>query len=42
MFIIYLYLGYTSLMYAAQYGNTEVVRLLLKLGADVNNKANDG
>ena len=29
-------------MYAAQYGNTETIRLLLEHGADVNNKDNDG
>ena len=42
MYIIYLYLGKTSLMYAAQYGYTETVRILLEHGANVNYKENDG
>ena len=42
MYIIYLYLGKTSLMYAAQHGKTEIVRLLLQYGADVNHKDNKG
>ena len=42
MYLIYLYLGYTSLMYAAWNGKTETVRLLLDHGADVNHKDNDG
>ncbi len=42
MKLIYLYLGETSLMAAAWYGNTETVRLLLEYGADVNHKDNDG
>ena len=29
-------------MVAVDYGNTEVVRLLLEHGADVNHKDNDG
>ena len=42
MYLIYLYLGWTSLMRAAEDGNTEVVKLLLQHGANVNYKANDG
>ena len=42
MYLKYLYLGRTSLMRAAHNGNTEVIRILLEHGADVNHKANDG
>ena len=35
---ICLYLGETSLMYAAMFGNTDTVRILLEHGADVNAK----
>ena len=38
MYLEYLYLGRTSLMAAAEKGNTEVVRLLLEHGAHVNHK----
>ena len=40
--LIYLYLGWTSLMWAARKGYTEVVKLLLEHGAAVNYKDNDG
>ena len=36
------YLGRTSLMKAAAYGNTETVKILLEHGADINTKDNDG
>ena len=36
--MIYLYLGETSLMKAAKYGCTNVVKLLLEHGADINAK----
>ena len=36
MYLLYLYLGRTSLMYAAQHGNTDTVKILLEHGADVN------
>ena len=41
---IILYLGKTSLMYAARlyYTDTETTRILLEHGADVNSKDNDG
>ena len=42
MYLIYLYLGATSLIVAASSGKTEVVRILLEYGADVNIKDNDG
>ena len=38
IYLIYLYLGWTSLMLAADYGHTETVKILLKQGADVNTK----
>ena len=34
--LIYLYLGETSLMQAAENGHTDIVKILLKHGADVN------
>ena len=37
-----LYLGKTSLMYAAVNVKTETVRILLEHGADVNTSDNDG
>ena len=42
MYGIYLYLGKTSLMYAAENGNTDTVKILLEHGADVNTKDNSG
>ncbi len=42
MYLIYLYLGRTSLMYAAREGHTNTVKILLKYEADVNTKDNDG
>ena len=39
---IYLYLGKTSLMYAAENGNTDTVKILLEHGADINTKDNSG
>ncbi len=39
---LYLYLGRTSLMWAARFGHTEVVRILLEQGAAVNDKDDDG
>ncbi len=41
LYLIYLYLGDTSLMWAAWYGNSDVVKLLLQHGADINAKNND-
>ena len=38
IYLIYLYLGETSLMLAAWRGNTDVVKLLLEHGADINAK----
>ena len=40
--LIYLYLGRTSLMEAAVRGKTDVVKILLENGADINAKDNDG
>ena len=42
MYLIYLYLGWTSLMIAAMNGKTEVIRILLEYGAEVNHKDNRG
>ena len=42
MYLIYLYLGRTSLMYAAWDGYTEIVKILLEHGADVNTKDYEG
>ena len=39
---IYLYLGATSLIYAAMYGYTDVVKILLENGADINAKTTGG
>ena len=39
---IYLYLGTTSLMRAASHGKTDVVKILLENGADINAKSNNG
>ena len=36
------YLGETSLMQAAVYGNTETVKILLEHGADINTKNQEG
>ena len=40
MYLINLYLGSTSLMEAANNGHTEIVKILLEQGADVNHKDN--
>ena len=40
--IIYLYLGRTSLSYAAEEGRTDVVKILVENGADINDKDNYG
>ncbi len=40
--LIYLYLGMTSLHYAAEDGYTDIVKILLAHGVNVNNKDNDG
>ncbi len=42
IYLIYLYLGWTSLMYAAREGNPNTVKILLKYGANVNTKTNYG
>ena len=42
MYLIYLYLGRTSLIYAAWVGYTEIVKILLEHGADVNTKDYEG
>ena len=42
MYLIYLHLGWTSLIYAASYGKTDVVKILLENGADINEKTNSG
>ena len=42
MYWMYLYLGRTSLMYAAWNGNTDTVKILLEHGAEVNTKDNSG
>ena len=39
---IYLHLGKTSLSYAVQWGQVDVVHILLEHGANVNAKNNDG
>ena len=39
--LIYLYLGYTSLIVAAWYGRIDVVKILLENGADANAKTNN-
>ena len=40
--LIYLYLGMTSLHYAAEDGYTDIVKILLDHGANVNTKDNIG
>ena len=40
--LIFVYLGYTSLIYASKGGHINVVRVLLKKYADVNAKDNNG
>ena len=42
MQLIHLYLGGTSLILAATYGHTDTVTTLLKNGAKVNTKDNNG
>ena len=42
MYLIYLNLGETNLMKAAQSGNTETVKIFLEHGADVNTKDDRG
>ena len=42
VYLIYLYLGRTSLSYAAENGNTDTVKILLEYGAEVNAKDKDG
>ena len=39
---MYVHLGSTSLMAAAWKGHTNIVKILLENGADVNLKKNDG
>ena len=39
---MHVYPGMTSLMWAAWYGHTEIVKILLENGADVNIQENDG
>ena len=39
---MYVYPGETSLMHAAFQGHTEIVKILLENGADVNLKKNNG
>ena len=39
---MYVHLGYTSLMYAAWKGYTNIVKILIENGADVNFKRNNG
>ena len=40
--LIYLYLGQSSLIWAASEGRTDVVQVLLQHGADINAMDNDG
>ena len=40
--LIYLYLGWTSLIWAARFGHTDVVQLLLQHGANINAKDTEG
>ena len=42
MYLIYLYLGKTSLMYAAYRGSTDTVKILLEHGVEFNTKDKDG
>ena len=42
MYLLYLNLGKTILMYAAEYRNTDIVRILIEHGPDVNTKDKDG
>ena len=42
MFNLFLYLGKTSLMVAAENGNTDTVKMIIEHGADINTKDNDG
>ncbi len=39
---MYLYLGLTSLHYAARYGHTEIVKMLLAHGANISTKDDVG
>ena len=39
---MYFYLGGNSLMYAADRGHTDIVKILIENEADVNLQANDG
>ena len=39
---MYVYPGETSLIWAASEGHTDVVKILIGNGADVNLQANDG
>ena len=40
--VIYILLGWQSLMYAAFHGRLEVVKMLLEHGADIDAMNNDG
>ena len=40
--LIYLCIGQTSLMYAARYGESDAVKILLDHGADIKDKDNTG
>ena len=39
---MYVHLGYTSLIWAAWRGHTDIVKILLENGADVNLQDDDG
>ena len=39
---MYVHLGITSLMHAAWFGYTDIVKILLENGADVNIQSNNG